>query len=30
VDITLPHTMASVETFLRPGREVVEIPDNAF
>ena len=30
VDITLPHTLASVETFLRPGREVVEIPDNAF
>jgi alkylation response protein AidB-like acyl-CoA dehydrogenase len=30
VDITLPHTLASVETFLRPGREVLEIPDNAF
>lgn len=30
VDTTLPHTLASVETFLRPGREVVEIPDNAF
>jgi alkylation response protein AidB-like acyl-CoA dehydrogenase len=30
VDITLPHTLASVETFLRPGREVVEIPNSAF
>jgi hypothetical protein len=28
--ITLPHTMATIETFLRNGREVTEIPDNAF
>ncbi len=30
VDITLPHTLAGIETCLRPGREVVEIPVNAF
>ena len=30
VDITLPHTLAAIETCLRPGREVVEIPVNAF
>ena len=29
VDITLPHTLATIETCLRPGREVVEIPINA-
>jgi alkylation response protein AidB-like acyl-CoA dehydrogenase len=29
VDITLPHTLATIETCLRPGREVVEIPVNA-
>jgi hypothetical protein len=29
VDITLPHTLAAIETCLRPGREVVEIPVNA-
>ena len=30
VDITLPHTLATIETCLRPGREVVDMPDNAF
>ena len=30
VDITLPHTLATIETCLRPGREVVEMPVNAF
>jgi hypothetical protein len=30
VDITLPHTLATIETCLRPGREIVEIPVNAF
>ena len=30
VDTTLPLTMATIETCLRPGREVVEIPINAF
>lgn len=30
VDITLPHTVATIETCIRPGREVVEIPVNAF
>ena len=30
VDITLPHTLATIESCLRPGREVVAIPDNAF
>jgi 3-(methylthio)propanoyl-CoA dehydrogenase len=30
VDITLPHTLATIETCLRPGREVVELPVNAF
>lgn len=30
VDMTLPHTLATIETCLRPGREIVEIPDGAF
>jgi alkylation response protein AidB-like acyl-CoA dehydrogenase len=30
VDITLPHTLASVETCQRSGREVVEMPVSAF
>ena len=30
VDMTLPHTMAAIETSLRPGREVVDMPINAF
>ena len=30
VDITLPHTLATIETCLRPGREVVEMPVAAF
>jgi alkylation response protein AidB-like acyl-CoA dehydrogenase len=30
VDITLPHTLATIETCLRTGNEVVDIPDNAF
>lgn len=30
VDTTLPHTLATLETCLRPGREVIETPDNAF
>ena len=30
VDITLPYTLASLETCLRSGREVVEMPEAAF
>jgi hypothetical protein len=30
LDMTLPHTLATIETCLRPGREIVEIPDGAF
>jgi hypothetical protein len=30
VDVTLPHTLASLETCLRSGREVVEMPEAAF
>ena len=30
VDITLPQTLATIETCLRTGREVIEIPDTAF
>lgn len=30
VDTTLPHTQARIGICLRPGREIVEIPDNAF
>lgn len=30
VDTTLPHTLASLESCLRPGREVLDIPDSAF
>ncbi|MCF8104570.1 MAG: acyl-CoA dehydrogenase [Desulfohalobiaceae bacterium] len=30
VDITLPHTLATIETCLRPGREVVDMPKAAF
>jgi hypothetical protein len=30
VDITLPQTLATIETCLRPGREVTEMPVNAF
>ena len=30
VDITLPHTLATIETCVRPGREVVEMPVTAF
>jgi alkylation response protein AidB-like acyl-CoA dehydrogenase len=30
VDTTLPHTLAAIDTCLRPGREVVEMPVNAF
>jgi alkylation response protein AidB-like acyl-CoA dehydrogenase len=30
VDTTLPHTLATIETCLRTGREVIDIPDNAF
>jgi len=29
-DITLPHTMATIETFLRNSREVMKISNNAF
>ena len=29
-DMTLPQTLATLETCLRPGREIVEIPDAAF
>lgn len=30
VDTTLPHTLATIETCLRPGREVTEMPINGF
>lgn len=30
VDTTLPHTLATLESCLRPGREIVDIPDSAF
>lgn len=30
VDMTLPHTLAAVDSCLRPGREVVEMPEAAF
>lgn len=30
IDMTLPHTLATIETCCRHGREIVEIPDNAF
>ncbi len=30
VDITLPHTLATIETCHRPGREIVAIQENAF
>jgi len=30
VDTTLPHTLATIETCLRPGREILDIPDAAF
>jgi 3-(methylthio)propanoyl-CoA dehydrogenase len=30
VDTTLPHTMANIDTCIRCGREIVEIPENAF
>jgi hypothetical protein len=29
-DVTLPHTLATLESSLRKGREIVEIPDGAF
>jgi hypothetical protein len=29
-DVTLPHTLATAETALREGREVVEMPEGAF
>jgi alkylation response protein AidB-like acyl-CoA dehydrogenase len=29
-DLTLPHTLATADTLLRAGREVVEMPDGAF
>jgi alkylation response protein AidB-like acyl-CoA dehydrogenase len=29
-DMILPHTLATIETYCRQGREVVEIPDSAF
>lgn len=29
-DITLPHTMAGIEIFLRNGKEIMQIPDNAY
>ena len=29
-DVTLPHTLATAESTLREGREVVEMPDGAF
>ncbi len=30
VDTTLPHTLATIETCLRPGREIIDIPEGAF
>jgi len=30
VDMTLPHTLATIETCCRHGREILDIPDNAF
>ncbi|MGO8942292.1 MAG: acyl-CoA dehydrogenase [Syntrophobacteraceae bacterium] len=30
VDMTLPHTLATIESCLRHGREVVEMPEKAF
>ncbi|MDD2604864.1 MAG: acyl-CoA dehydrogenase, partial [Desulfobacteraceae bacterium] len=30
VDTTLPHTLANIETCLRTGREIVEMPDGGF
>ena len=30
VDTTLPHTQTRIGICLRPGREILEIPDNAF
>ncbi len=29
-DVTLPHTLATIETCLRDGREILDIEDNAF
>jgi hypothetical protein len=29
-DVTLPHTLATADTALREGREVVEMPEGAF
>ncbi|KJS33567.1 MAG: acyl-CoA dehydrogenase [Desulfatitalea sp. BRH_c12] len=30
VDVTLPQTLSAIDTCLRPGREIVEIPEAAF
>jgi hypothetical protein len=30
VDTTLPHTLANIETCLRTGREIVDMPDAGF
>ena len=30
VDTTLPHTLATIEICLRPGREIIDIPERAF
>jgi alkylation response protein AidB-like acyl-CoA dehydrogenase len=30
VDVTLPHTLATIETSSRSGREIIDLPDNAF
>jgi hypothetical protein len=30
VDMTLPHTLATIQSCLRHGREVLEMPENAF
>ena len=29
-DTTLPHTRATIDTCLREGREILEMPDKAF
>ncbi len=30
VDVTLPHTLVNIDTCLRTGREILEMPDSAF
>ncbi|MGC8495017.1 MAG: acyl-CoA dehydrogenase C-terminal domain-containing protein, partial [Syntrophobacteraceae bacterium] len=30
VDVTLPHTLVNIDTCLRTGREILEMPEGAF